>query len=80
MAVWTLEEARAKLKMWMDADESLALTGQAYVIDVGGSKREITRANAIHVQDRIKFWSTEVARLESGSRGLRVRRVVPRDL
>lgn len=80
MAAWTLEEAKAKLKMWMDADEALAVTGQAYVVDVGGSKRSLTRADAAEIQNRIRYWAREVSRLESGSRGLRVRRVIPRDV
>ena len=75
----TLEEAKAKLKLWMDADDALAL-GQAYTIDVGGSKRELTRTNAVHVQERIKYWSGMVSRLSAGSGAPRIRRVVPRDL
>jgi hypothetical protein len=78
MSSINLTEARAKLKTWMDADDSLAFS-QSYSIDVGGTKRVLTRADAKQVQDRINYWRKEVERLERGTTAPRVRLVIPRD-
>lgn len=76
MPAWTLKEAKQHLAAWLEADAALA-TSQSYRIGT----RNITRANAAEVKERIAFWRKEVARLESGRRGgARVMRVVPRDL
>jgi L-arabinose isomerase len=78
MAAWTLEEAQEKLATWMAADDAVA-QGQSYVIDIGGNKRELTRANALRIQNSINFWRREVERLSSGQGGggPRVRYVNP---
>jgi len=68
MAAWTLAEAQEKLALWMAADDALA-TAQSYEIDIGGNRRRLTRADAVEIQDRIKFWSREVERLNSGQGG-----------
>ena len=78
MSAITLDEAKAKLKIWMDADDALAL-GQAYSIDVGGTRRNLTRADAEQVQERINYWRREVERLERGTTAPRIRLAVPRD-
>ena len=78
MPAITLDEAKAKLKTWMDADDALALS-QSYSIDVGGTRRTLTRADAKQVQDRINYWRREVERLERGTTAPRVRLAVPRD-
>ena len=78
MSAITLDEAKAKLKTWMDADDAIAL-GQSYSIDVGGTRRNLTRADAGQVQERINYWRQEVDRLERGTTAPRVRLVVPRD-
>jgi len=68
MAAWTLAEAQEKLALWMAADDALA-TAQSYEIDIGGNRRRLTRADAAEIQDKIKFWRTEVERLSSGQGG-----------
>jgi hypothetical protein len=78
MSAISLIEAKAKLKLWMDADDALALS-QSYSIDVGGTKRVLTRADAKQVQDRINYWRNEVERLARGTSSPRVRLAVPRD-
>ena len=78
MTAITLDEAKAKLKTWMDADDALALS-QSYSIDVGGTRRTLTRADANQVQERINYWRREVERLERGTTAPRIRLAVPRD-
>lgn len=75
MASWTLAEARSMLAMWLEAEAAVA-TGQRYKIGT----RELQRADLSDIANRIRFWRREVEQLESGNRGLRVKRVVPRDL
>jgi hypothetical protein len=78
MTAISLLEAKAKLKTWMDADDALALS-QSYSIDVGGTRRTLTRADAKQIQERISYWRSAVERLERGTSGQRVRLAVPRD-
>lgn len=72
MAAFTLVQARAKLELWMAADEAVA-TGQEYEIDVSGTKRKLTRADAGMIQKRIQFWSHVINQKQHG----RVRYAVP---
>ena len=72
MPAWTLEQARAHLQAWLNADIVLA-TGKEYRI----GSRALTRGDATEVKERIQFWSREVSRLQGKSR--RCRRVVPLD-
>lgn len=71
----TLDEAREQLKMWLEAEKAVA-TGQSYKI----GSRSLTRANLSDIAARIKYWRNEIAKLETGSRGAMVLRIVPRDL
>lgn len=78
MAAITLAQAQSHLQSWLDAD--IALTeGQSYAIDVAGSRRTLTRADAAEVRKNIDYWSSMVTRLQRGSRAPRVRLAVPRD-
>lgn len=71
----TIEEARAKLQMWLEAEAAVA-TGQSYKIGT----RSLTRASLSDIRQQISFWRNEVAKLESGrGSGMRVFRAVPRD-
>ena len=70
----SIDEARSTLRMWLDAERAVA-TGQSYRI----GSRSLTRANLADIRDSIQFWRREIARLESGSKGARVFRAVPRD-
>ena len=78
MSAWTLEEARTRLKMWLDAEAAVA-TGQSYQL---GSKR-LDRANLYQIREEIHMWKKEVEDLEAIQRigGRRkVFRITPRDL
>lgn len=74
----TLEIAKEKLKIWLAAEEELAIN-QSYTI--GG--KTFTRADLAEVAQRIEYWNNKVITLENakkkGGRN-RVYRVVPRDL
>lgn len=73
---WDLEEAKQNLKIWLEAERAVA-TGQSYTIGT----RSLTRASLREIAERIRYWRGEVARIECGiSPGVRVKRVVPRDI
>ena len=71
----TIDEARANLKMWLDAERAVA-SGQAYK----SGTRSLTRASLSDIAARIKYWRNQIDKLESGRKGARVMRAVPRDL
>ena len=71
----SIEEARATLRMWLEAERAVA-TGQSYRIGT----RSLTRANLADIRESIQFWCREIAKLESKHTGARVFRTVPRDL
>lgn len=73
----TLDEARANLQMWLEAEKAVA-TGQSYRIGA----RQLNRVDLSKIAERIKYWRNEVAKLESGRKGggMKVMRAVPRDL
>ena len=76
MASWTLEVARTHLNAYLEADLALA-TGKSYKI----GSRNLTRADAAEIKERIQFWSNEVDRLEAGRpKGIRSYRAVIRDI
>ena len=70
----SIEEARATLRMWLEAERAVA-TGQSYRIGT----RSLTRANLADIRESIQFWRREIAKLESKQAGARVFRAVPRD-
>lgn len=72
--MWTLDEAKESLRIWLEAERAVA-TGQSYKIGT----RSLTRANLSDIAGRIAFWRAEIAKLESGRQGARVMRVIPRD-
>ena len=75
MAWITIDEARANLQMWLEAEKAVA-TGQSYQIGT----RRLTRASLSDITERIRHWRTELERLENGrGAGARVFRAVPRD-
>lgn len=78
MPAWTLDEARARLRMWLDAEAAVA-TGQSYQI---GSRR-LDRANLYQIREEIQMWKKEVEELEAvqkiGGRR-KTFRITPRDL
>lgn len=75
MAWITIDEARANLQMWLEAEKAVA-TGQSYQIGT----RRLTRASLSDITERIRYWRTELERLENGrGAGASVFRAVPRD-
>lgn len=73
---WTLAEAKENLRIWLEAERTVA-TGQSYRIGT----RSLVRADLRDIRERIQFWRGEVDRLLRGvGGGVRVIRVVPRDL
>lgn len=65
MAGITLEQAEAKLTLWLTAEEAVA-SEQSYTI----GDRTVTIANATEITNKIIFWDKQVKRLTRG--GIRV--------
>ena len=57
----TIDEARANLKMWLDAERAVA-SGQSYKIGT----RSLTRASLSDIAARIKYWRTLLSKLKCG--------------
>lgn len=71
----TLERAKQMLDRWLEAEIAVT-TGQSYKIGT----RSLTRADMKAIRAAQQFWQNEIAKIESGRRGARVMRAVPRDL
>ena len=52
----TLAQAEAKLTLWMTAEDKVA-SGQSYVIEIDGSRRELRRANLTEIREAIAYWN-----------------------
>ena len=73
-----LEIAREHYRMWLEAEEEIALD-QAYSI----GSQSLTRADLGKVAQRIEYWRNRVAALENMEKGKgrsRIYRVIPREL
>lgn len=73
-----LEIAREHYKMWLEAEEEIALD-QAYSI----GSHSLTRADLGKVAQRIEYWRNRIAVLENMQKGKgrsRIYRVIPREL
>ena len=73
-----LEIAREHYKMWLEAEEEIALN-QAYSI----GSQSLTRADLGKVAQRIEYWRNRIAVLENMQKGKgrsRIYRVIPREL
>lgn len=80
MSAITLDQAQAKLSLWMAADDALTM-GQNYTIDQGNVKRVLTRADASEIRNNINYWRREVERLMANSTSAPVARfILPRDI
>ena len=66
MAGITLEQAEAKLALWMAADDAVA-AGQYY--QIGG--RALNRANAAEIARNIDRWNKRVKNLSRGGRSVK---------
>ena len=73
--MYTLEETKERLRMWMDAEEAVAVAGQEYEMNDG---RKLTRADLNEIGKRIDYWKRQVAILEGKTR--RTFQVIPRDI
>ncbi|MFT6659711.1 DUF6148 family protein [Maritalea sp.] len=62
MAGITLQQAETNLAKWVEASEKVA-ESQSYTIQVDGSSRSLTRANAAWIQKQIEFWDKKVRQL-----------------
>lgn len=80
MAAWTLEFAQGRLAKWLEAEESVAVTGQSYTIDIANTRRILTKADLKLIAQQIAFWRREVEILSTGNRGrMRAKFIIPRD-
>jgi adenine-specific DNA glycosylase len=80
MSAITLDQAQAKLSLWMAADDALTM-GQNYTIDQGNVKRVLTRADAAEIRNNINYWRREVERLTANGTSAPVARfTLPRDI
>lgn len=73
-----LEIAREHYKMWLEAEEEIALD-QAYSI----GSQSLTRADLGKVAQRLEYWRNRIAVLENMQKGKgrsRIYRVIPREL
>lgn len=70
MAGITLAQAEAQLATWLAASTAVA-AGQAYSV----AGRSLTRADAAVIRDNIKYWNSEVKKLDRG--GISVRGITP---
>jgi hypothetical protein len=78
MAGITLTIAQAALDRWVAADVALA-TSQSYEIETNGTRRKLTRADAVEVRHNITFWDGKVRELTTAAGGgrRRIRYLVP---
>ncbi len=79
MAAWTLAQAQDYLAKWLSAAEAIATIGQSYTIEIANTKRIVTHADIKYVHEQINFWRREVERLSAGTKGPRVKYIIPRD-
>lgn len=75
MAGITLAEAEAKLALWLQVEEDIALNGQSTAI-LG---REFRSADLSAVQKNVEIWNNRVKQLaaNTGGTGIRVRGITP---
>lgn len=71
----TLAQAQAQLQNWLDADAAVS-RGQAYTI----GQRQLTRADAAVITEKIIFWEGKVRDLTQNTRFARrgITQVIPR--
>lgn len=72
MAGITLADAEEQLAAWLAASKKVA-GGQSYSI----AGRSLSRADLQEINESIKFWQTQVNRLQPRAGGIRVRGGTP---
>ena len=75
MGAFTLAEAQAQLAAWKQASLMVA-TSQSYEIEISGTRRKLTRANAAEISKQISYWA-HIVNIKTRSR---VRFATPMDL
>jgi hypothetical protein len=60
-----LAKYQAKLEIWELAEETIATTGQSYMLDDGDMKRTLTSANLSEVAKRISYYQNKIAFYEN---------------
>jgi len=58
-----LTQARAKLALFLDAEDRVVRGGQTMTIDDGDMRRTVSRVDVKWISERIAFWKGEVNRL-----------------
>jgi hypothetical protein len=74
MSILTKEEALEKYRIYLQAEEAIAVHGQSYEMDDG---IKLTRANLAEIRNGLNYWEKKVNDL-SGE--IRVFTAIPRDL
>lgn len=78
----TLAQAQANLDAWVACSQRVA-ANQAYSMQVDGSERTFTRANAEYIDKMIDYWQGKVRAITAAEanngrrRGIRVTRGLP---
>ncbi len=65
----TLDQAQAKLDLWLEADRKVSLDQEHWV-----EGRRVTRADARTIRQNIDYWETKVKRLSSRASRVRYQR------
>lgn len=74
MSAITLETAKKKLEMWLEAEDALAVS-QSYTIGT----LTLTRADLEKVHKQVEYWEKKVTELERRGGRNRVYNVIPMD-
>ena len=75
----TLDQAQANLTAWVECSRTVA-GNQAYAMQVDGSERTFTRANAQYIDKMIDYWQAKIRAIVAAEanggrrRGIRVTR------
>jgi hypothetical protein len=64
----TIDIAEARLALWLEADAAVS-AGQSYAVDIGTSRRSLTRADAAEIRRNIDYWDGWCKRLDPAGRG-----------
>lgn len=62
----TLAEAKMQLSKWLAADAAVSM-GQSSKMEINGSSKQLTRADAEQIRQNVEYWNTMVRRLSGAS-------------
>lgn len=74
MSAITLETAKKKLEMWLEAEDALAVS-QSYTVGT----LTLTRADLENVHKQVEYWEKKVTELERRGGRNRIYNVIPMD-